>query len=41
MEPAAKAEGSMEYSVEGLGRGADSVFTAVWVAAVEDCGPCG
>jgi hypothetical protein len=27
MEPAANAEGSMEYSVEGLGRGVDSVRT--------------
>jgi hypothetical protein len=27
MDPAANDEGSMEYSVEGLGRGVDSVFT--------------
>jgi hypothetical protein len=39
MEPAAKADGAMEYSVEGLGRGAD--FTEVWVAELEDCEPCG
>jgi hypothetical protein len=41
MEPAANAEGSMEYSVEGLGRGADSVFTEVCAAELEDCGACG
>jgi hypothetical protein len=41
MDPAENAEGSMEYSVEGLGRGVDSVFTAACEAALEDCAPCG
>src|SRR5207253_6424183 len=41
MDPAANAAGSMEYSVEGLGRGAESVLTGACEAAVEDCAPCG
>jgi hypothetical protein len=41
IDPAANAEGSIEYSVEGRGLGADSLFTGACEAPADDCDPCG
>jgi hypothetical protein len=41
MEPAENAEGSSENSVDGLGRGPESVFTGACGDATAVCDVCG